>query len=429
MVDVPSDLVRIDDTGTAHPVSRTASQKMRARKGTFRLLPAPAHVVFMRYVGEDGKREEDDGAVVKLAGEITKPGGLCDIVSLVGHANWKGELVVLDGLTSRSVFFEQGKVIGAQSTAEGERLGEILYQYGALDRAQVAQCMSLEGKRLGEAAVELGLLTREKLYQLIGRQTEEIVYNMLRVADGTFYFLDRYDESRLMSRHNLSVSGVLMEGVRRMDELSYFHERIPSDEHVPVRVAGKAEPGKDMLKIWHAIDGERSVLEVGRLCELSLFDATQAVFQLFQTGHVQIRPPEPTDPNAIVAMFNGAMRLIFRAVEEEGKAAELRLTLTSYASGSGVYDALFLFAGPNDDGSVRAERIVTNIASLAGDDALRSLSQWLYDYAAFALFASSPLIAKEAGQIVTRQAMEIILPLQHAREETRTGMVSFLDER
>src|SRR5689334_15037149 len=89
------ELVRIDATGTAHPVGKTASQRMRARQGAFRLMPAPSHLVVMRYVDEHGKRDEIDGPVFRLAGEITKAGALCDIVSLIGQAGWKGELVVL----------------------------------------------------------------------------------------------------------------------------------------------------------------------------------------------------------------------------------------------------------------------------------------------------------------------------------------------
>src|SRR6188474_187008 len=106
MEDERLELVRIDSTGTAHPVGRTASQRLRARQGAFRLLPAPSHLVVMRYVGEDGKRDDEDGPVFRMAGEVTTAGALSDIVSLVGQAAWKGELVVLDGFRSRSVFFE-----------------------------------------------------------------------------------------------------------------------------------------------------------------------------------------------------------------------------------------------------------------------------------------------------------------------------------
>src|SRR5215207_9743051 len=101
MGDERLEMVRIDSTGTAHPVGRTASQWLRARQGAFRLMPAPSHLVVMRYVGEDGRRDEDDGPIFRLSGEITTPGSLCDIVGLIGQAGWAGELVVLDGQTSR----------------------------------------------------------------------------------------------------------------------------------------------------------------------------------------------------------------------------------------------------------------------------------------------------------------------------------------
>src|SRR6185369_16838796 len=163
MDDERLELVRVDATGTAHPVGKTASQRLRARQGSFRLMPAPNHLVVMRYVGEDGKRDPEDGPVFRLAGEITNAGAICDIVALIGQAGWKGELVVLDGTTSRSIFFERSHVVAAQSTAPGERMGEVLYRYGALTQDQIeatAKAVTPE-VRFGEAAVKLGFITRE----------------------------------------------------------------------------------------------------------------------------------------------------------------------------------------------------------------------------------------------------------------------------
>ena len=97
-----TDLVRVDPTGTAHPVGRVASQMMRLRQGTFRVMPGPTHLLFMRHVGEDGKRDDLDGAVCRLAGEVTSPGAICDVVSLIGQAAWRGELIVMSGGSQRS---------------------------------------------------------------------------------------------------------------------------------------------------------------------------------------------------------------------------------------------------------------------------------------------------------------------------------------
>ncbi|MCC6644371.1 MAG: DUF4388 domain-containing protein [Polyangiaceae bacterium] len=411
MPDPSHDLVRIDDTGTAHPVTRSASQRMRGAAGTFRLMPAPPHVLFLRYVGDDGQRDEDDGAIVKLSGEIVARGTLCDIVAFAGNAGWKGELVVLEGETSRSIFFEGGNVIAATSTAEGERLGEVLYQMGALTEDQVNECMLEAGKRLGDAAVELGFIARDKLFFYMGKQTEEIVYKTLLVGDGMFYFLDRFDESRVAARHNLSAGMLLMEGVRRMDEMGFFRERIPSDEHVPLRVAGKREPEDELRSVWDAVDGERSVTELARHLGMDLFDVTQALFQLTSKGLVKITPPRPTDPVAICETYNAAMRLVFGAIGAE-RRRELADTLSRFASGSGVYDALFAGAGPLDDGAVGTLRVCQNLSGLAGLDAVPLLAQWLYEYAAFALFAVGSYLATDAEQRLARQVGELIAPLR-----------------
>jgi 2-(1,2-epoxy-1,2-dihydrophenyl)acetyl-CoA isomerase len=40
--------------------------------------------------------------------------------------------------------------------------------------------------------------------------------------------------------------------------------------------------------VYGGIDGEQSLTELARRCEMSIFDTTQAIFQLCQSGHVQI---------------------------------------------------------------------------------------------------------------------------------------------
>src|SRR6185312_9984805 len=42
------DLLRVDVTGTVHPVGRTASQELRARAGEWRLVPSVPTIVMMR---------------------------------------------------------------------------------------------------------------------------------------------------------------------------------------------------------------------------------------------------------------------------------------------------------------------------------------------------------------------------------------------
>jgi hypothetical protein len=422
VVDERLELVRIDSTGTAHPVGRIASQRLRARQGAFRLMPAPSHLVVMRYVGEDGKRDDEDGPIFRLSGEITTPGSLCDIVSLIGQAGWAGELVVLDGRTSRSVFFEHGHVICAQSTVEGERLGEVLYRYGALTEEQVAATAAAVSAetRFGEASVKLGFLTREKLFHLMGKQTEEICYAVLLVGDGMFYFLESYDEARLPCRLNISVNSLLMEGVRRMDETKYFRERVPSDQHVPERQSGRTPPDEEFLKVFDAVDGIRSVAEICRAVGQGEFEVTQALFQLVQAGKIVVHAPRPTGPGAIVALYNTAISMIFEEVDSTGKGGEVREQLSSFATGAGVYDSLFRKAGPAPDGTLEIDQVLDNIAILVGpEQAEVMMAQWLYEYVSFAMFVAEPFLRNEPVSTRTgvpdlplsKKIAELIAPL------------------
>jgi hypothetical protein len=401
------DLVRIDATGTAHPVGRTASRWLRARQGAFRLLPAPGHVVVMRCVGEDGQVDAENGPVFRLAGEISKPGALCDIVSLVGHAGWDGELVVLDGSTSRSLFFEQGAVIGARSSVEGDRIGEVLYRYGAITREQVDATLAAAtpDQRFGEVAVRLKFVQRARLYQLLGKQAEEIAHRVLLVGEGMFYFLDQFEEEQIASRQNLSVNVLLMEAVRRMDETRFFRERIPSEQHVPLRVPDRSPPFGELRKAWDAIDGHRSVAEIARAIGQGEFETTRAIFQLVQAGKVMVHPPRPTGPKSMVVLFNEAIAMILAEVDAVGHGEEVRAQLASFASAAGIYDALFRGAGPEADGTLAAERVIENATMLAGpDQAEPMLAQWLYEYVSFAMFVAEPHLRPGAeGQPSSRR--------------------------
>jgi len=406
MRDAKSELVRIDSRGEAHPIGAIASQRLRARAGAYRMLPAPAHVVFMRYTGEDGRRDAEDGAIVRLAGEVTAPGALCDVLALLGQTGWRGELVVLDGDDIRSVFFDQGNVVGAITNVEGERLGSVLYRYGVIDADSLERVTVLvkDGKRFGQVAIELGILKQDQIYASISKQVDEIVFATLTVSDGTFFFLDGFDEARLVSRHTVSANALLMDGVTRMDEMRYFRQKIPSAEHVPVKNDGRSTPDDEFKPAFEAVDGKSSVGDVGRISGMGEFEITKLLYGLVQSGHVSIHPPRAAGgPPALVAAANGALTAIYRAAAAEGRAEEVRSGLASFAVGAGVYDILFRNAGPDENGALDAEAVAQNSAIVAGSsDPDNVLKQMLHEYVAFALFSAGAALGSAAEAELSR---------------------------
>lgn len=398
--ETPAELVRIDPQGVVSPVGLVAGQRLRAREGSYRILPAPGHVVFLRLTGEDGRRDQEDGAIVRMAGEITAPGTLCDVIALIGQASWRGELVVLDGQSSRSIFFEQGNLVGAQTSVDDERIGMILWRFGVIDEEQHGKIMEkvAEGQRFGQAGVDLGFFTREKLFEFIAKQLEEIVFPTFAIADGTFFFLDGFDDARLVARHTVSATSLLMDGVTRLDELRYFRQKIPSADFVPVRTE-KGEPSSEDLKTtWAAIDGELSIDEVGRKTGRGEFDTTKDIYQLIQTKYVVMHPPRMAGgAAAVVARANAALVLLHQRVDAAGKGTALRDSVRDYVEKHDGYVALLQGAGPDERGSYYIDVVAANAGTQVGEDgdAESFLKKKLHEFVGFALFSAGGLLGAD----------------------------------
>jgi hypothetical protein len=405
MKEARDELVRIDDQGVAHPIGGIASQRLRSRTGAYRMLPAPGHVVFMRFTGEDGRRDAEDGAVVRLAGEIAAPGAMCEVFALLGHAGWRGELAVLDGEAARSVYFDQGMVVGVQTNVEDERIGNVLYRFGVISGDQHEQILAVvrTGKRYGAAAVELGILQQDQVYSHLAKQIQEVVFSILTVDDGTFFFLDGFDEGRLVARQTISANALLMDAVTRMDEIRYFEEKIPSPDYVPVRIETSRTPEEEYVAIHQAVDGHRSVEEIGRVTGRGVFETTKALYALTQSKHVIMHPPPMTGGlGAVVATANEALRTLHRRADDNALGEDLRSSLSSFAVGAGVYQILFRGAGPDAQGLLDPDKVESNLALLLhGEDPEQVLKQMLHDYVGFAVFSLGGMMGGDEEQAIT----------------------------
>jgi len=337
------DLVRVDLTGTVHPVGKSASQELRARAGEWRLSRSPIDALLLRRVN---KTEN----VLRLAGEIKTPGALCDVI----------------------------------------------------------------GKRFGEAAVELAIASPERLYPMMARQVEEVFYAALHVADGTFYFYDRFDDAAIGRRHALNAAMLLMEGARRMDEMRFFRERIPNEHYTAVPRDVAKKPPDDLVRVLAECDGKRSIAQIGRRLGLLEFEVTRAVFQLASGGFLTVVAPRPQGAQTIMDGFNPALIEIHSRCDAAGKGPELRDGLARFATGGGVYDPLFQSAGPLPDGSFRSDRVERNLAALAGDDPDAWLIQLMHDYIGFALFQAGSLLPRDVEAKLAASVSESLKPLRPA---------------
>ncbi len=352
-----------------------------------------------------------------LPGKSPAPGTICDILALLAQTGWRGILSVHQGPITREIYLDQGSVLGVKSGDPEERLGRVMYRYGHISEEDLTGLEDAvgAGRRFGEVAVDLGVLSKEQVYKAFSQQITEVVVAALHVGDGTYFFLDGFEDGVLPTRQSVSVNSLLMDGVTRMDELAYFTQKVPTVEHVPSRLNQPEPPGEDLQPVFHLVDGERSVREIGRLTGLGEFETIKKVYGLVQTHHVSIRPPQMSGgPVAVVEAANDVLGSAFRRAEGAGTIQDLRDSLTTYAVGQGVfYDILLQGAGPDAQGRLLAERVAENATMVAqGGDVEDTLRKLLFDYVSFALFSVGSALGAEEERNLQRDVDEALNSLR-----------------
>ena len=119
----------------------------------------------------------------------------------------------------RSVYFEEGRVVGATSAAPAERVEEVALRLGLLTREQHRQAVpavaGLATRRAALALLDGGFLKPEELTRLVRRRTEEVVFALFGEPSGPFRFAPARvppEERIALDRPTLRLA---VEGVRR----------------------------------------------------------------------------------------------------------------------------------------------------------------------------------------------------------------------
>ncbi|MGZ5967343.1 MAG: response regulator, partial [Polyangiales bacterium] len=120
---------------------------------------------------------------------------LAEVLQLLQLQRQTGLLNVWTSSTEVQIAMREGLVDLATSrgAADEFRLGRYVIEGGRLDRAQLDDFIKREkssGKQrlLGDALVAAGIITREDIAKALGRQTSELIYDVLRWTRGRFVF-------------------------------------------------------------------------------------------------------------------------------------------------------------------------------------------------------------------------------------------------
>jgi hypothetical protein len=415
----------IDAHGRVVPRSDGARRALADRAGRFVLLPSAGDLLVARRTPPTGSTAERPRCV--LAGDLSAfP--IADFIAFVHQSRLSGTMTVHAGGAERSVGFHEGEVRTAHSSAAGERIGEVAVRLGFATEAQVAEATA-SGAPLGKALVEGGVLKPNELYRCLHEQVTAVFHALLLSKTGTFALVDEDPAERPAAPLSVSTQNLLMDGIRRIDELSLFKARIPG----PDAFLRRREPARPMTlrPTEHAllalVDGRHTVAEIATAAHLNEFDATKFLFHLADAGYVEAVavPLASTSPAervpTVVAGLNELLRAVTQAIPAGGRAAFLDAAQAFLWDESNPWAPLVRGLSVTGDGGVDEAEVrraldALDPAALAAMDpsgapakvALDALREALF----FWLFLAGDRIPREADEALGRTVKQRLAPLE-----------------
>ncbi|WP_164013145.1 DUF4388 domain-containing protein [Pyxidicoccus trucidator] len=443
---------RIEGTGQLAPEDRQAPSPLAGRSGTYALMPtAPDLLVFSRTPAEGGSIPVPR---VVLSGDA---GGfpLSDLIAFLSQSRWSGVIRVTSPGGERSVTFREGEVRGASSDDPADRLGEVLVRLGYVERPQVETVLREHPpSKVGRALVEKGLLQAHDLFKCVTHQVSEIFHAIVLCREGSFFLVDQPVDEKTGHIIQLSTQSLLMDSIRKIDEMAHFRKRIPHGRLYVARKRpsdGKLEEDED--RVLGLLDGRRTILELGHAARLSEFDITKVVFRLLEGGFASVTdkplmapgatattptpvpvkvapvaaapvaPPVPpvravpvVDPRPVARVFNFIFREIRDEVSKQGMDREFIAAANAALSGQALSSSPVLeglaFAA---DGSLPEAKLIAGFErhrSQLGSEPLASFKQALSDVMFFLLFQAGELLESRADEDLARRVKELLATLE-----------------
>jgi hypothetical protein len=336
-----------------------------------------------------------------IAGELAHQGELTDIVNLIGNSRVSGELFYIGETTVKTLSFKQGDIYAVTSDAPEDRIGEIACRSGLLSvdevRTAVERCPDEE--KLGAYLVSINAINAHELYSLLQEQIEEVFYSLLLVKHGQYYFYREDIPNTLATPYLLPTQNLLLEGMQRIDELSYFREKIPSARMVFVRskVTGTPFPlNETEIVVLELIDGVRDLEAIARESRFGEFLVTKAAFRMLQGGLIKQRESDRLGDAGraarssgcldVIGVFNKTFRRLFKAACTQNRQSGILQALSSFFEANTTYRELFEGVRLGPDGTFDTSQVCKNLATIPVEDRTGFIYEALNEFLSFELF-------------------------------------------
>jgi tetratricopeptide (TPR) repeat protein len=233
---------------------------------------------------------------VAFAGDLKKL-PIADVFQSIHQNSMTGALAIRDGHGERLVAFKGGFVIGcAGPVGEEHGIADELVRRQKIDAkdARPSRFFRRKGSLL-KSLTKRNLMDQGEFASMTRSLVLERVYDCFLLEEGTFEFLETYDQGRFDEDEasadvKVAPAEILMEAMRRIDEFKRIKRSVPSFREVYVATRPPAEDDKPIVRdlLSQMAEGTKPLHEVFHAIPHTKFACCEAVLTLVNSGDLRV---------------------------------------------------------------------------------------------------------------------------------------------
>ncbi|KPL03785.1 MAG: hypothetical protein AMJ90_03220 [candidate division Zixibacteria bacterium SM23_73_2] len=250
---------------------------------------------------------------------------LSDILQLLSTAKKTGTLGVQKGEEVVMVYFDRGNIIYAYNTNRKVKLGELLIRKKKITPTQLQRVMRAQNelktkKRLGELLVLEQFINQKELEKVVKEQVEDVIYELLRWDKGNFKFYENKFPTQEEITINISTENLILESVRRSDEMARIQSKLPSFETVLGLAVNDSDRSKDITlesgewNILTLVNGYRDIKRVVEDSKQPKLETLKKLVGLLMAGLIE--PVKKSTPPANTNRLEKSIEKLCKLLEK-----------------------------------------------------------------------------------------------------------------
>ncbi|PWT90046.1 MAG: hypothetical protein C5B54_07905 [Acidobacteria bacterium] len=221
--------------------------------------------------------------------------GLPDVLEYLRTSRRTGILTFKRERIKKSLYIKDGNVIFASSNLQEERLGDLLLSWGKIRREDYVRSVEMlsSKKRQGKILVEIGAITPKQLWEGVQQQIRYIVYSLFDWTTGIFLFTPGELPSKENITADVSISDLVVEGIRRMKDTKALFSKFPSRDIILARMdyglKERVRLESFEKHILELIDGQRGLDEICKESEIGEAETFKVFYMLISIGYIKVK--------------------------------------------------------------------------------------------------------------------------------------------